>query len=113
MLRGEIYFVDLDPVRGREQGGTRPVLVVSLDAINRAPLVVTIIPGTDGANVRRDYPTNIRLSAAETGLRTETVFLGFQLRALDPGRFPPRPSGQVSPGRMRDVEDVVRYCLGL
>ena len=54
MKRGEIYFVTLDPVLGREQNGRRPVLVVSIDAINSAPLVVTVVPGTEGANVRRD-----------------------------------------------------------
>ena len=56
--RGEIYLVDLNPVRGREQAGSRPVLVISTDAINRLPLVVTIVVGTKGENVTRDYPTN-------------------------------------------------------
>ena len=40
--RGQVHFIDLDPVRGREQAGRRPVLVVSSDAINRQPLVVTV-----------------------------------------------------------------------
>ena len=40
--RGEIYFVNLNPVQGREQAGERPVLVLSVDAINRLPLVVTV-----------------------------------------------------------------------
>lgn len=46
--RGEIYFVDLNPVKGREQAGKRPVLVLSIDTINRLPLVVTVIVGTKG-----------------------------------------------------------------
>jgi mRNA interferase MazF len=58
--RGEIYFLDLDPARGREQAGRRPVLVLSIDAINRLPLVV----GTKGENVPRDYPTNVRVTSA-------------------------------------------------
>ena len=41
--RGDIYFVDLNPVRGREQAGERPILVLSIDAINRLPLVVTVV----------------------------------------------------------------------
>jgi mRNA interferase MazF len=113
MRRGEIYFVDLSPVVGREQAGRRPVLVLSIDAINRAPLVVTVIPGTDGANIPRDYPTNVRIPPAESGLPMETVFLCFQMRALDPSRFPAQPSGQLSVASMQDIEDVVRYCLGL
>ncbi|SRR6266542_1932942 len=51
--RGEVYFVDLDPVEGREQAGNRPVLVLSIDAINKLPLVVTVVVGTKGANVAR------------------------------------------------------------
>jgi mRNA interferase MazF len=52
--RGEIYFVSLDPVQGREQAGRRPVLVLSADAINRLPLVVTVVVGTKGENITRD-----------------------------------------------------------
>ncbi len=53
--RGQIYFVDLAPTRGREQARYRPVLVVASDAINR--------------QVPRDYLTKVRVTAAETGLR--------------------------------------------
>lgn len=113
MRRGEIYFVDLSPVVGREQGGRRPVLVLSIDAINRVPLVVTVVPGTDGANIPRDYPTNIRISSTESGLPMETVFLCFQIRAIDHSRFPKQAAGTLSPARLHDIEDVVRYCMGL
>jgi mRNA interferase MazF len=113
MRRGEIYFVNLDPVMGREQAGTRPVLIVSIDAINRRPLVVTVVPGTDGANVRRDHPTDVRVPSAESGLPSETVFLCFQCRALDHSRFPGSPAGRLSPLRMRDIERAIRYCFGL
>jgi mRNA interferase MazF len=111
--RGEIYFVNLNPVHGREQAGTRPVLVLSIDAINRLPLVVTVVVGTKGANIARDYPTNIRVPPAESGLPMETVFLCFQLRSLDPARFPPSPSGRLSDAYIALVDDAVRYCLGL
>jgi len=75
--RGDIYFVNLNPVQGREPAGQRPVLILSIDSINHLPLVVTVVVGTKGDNVSRDYPTNVRLSPAETGLPMETVFLGF------------------------------------
>jgi mRNA interferase MazF len=113
MTRGEIYFVDLDPVVGREQGGRRPVLVLSIDVINRAPLVVSVIPGTDGSKVPRDFRTNVRVPAVESGLPGKTVFLCFQARALDPSRFPRQAAGRLSPARMQDVEKAVRYCFGL
>ena len=111
--RGEIYFVDLNPVQGREQAGQRPVLVVSSDAINRLPLVVTIIVGTKGENMKRDYPTNVRVSATESGLRLETVFMCFQLRALDPNRFSSAPAGRVGAETMQKIENAIRYCLDL
>lgn len=113
MRRGDIYFVDLSPTIGREQAGRRPVLVLSSDAINRSPLVVTVVPGTDGANIPREYPTNVRILASESGLPTETVFLCFQLRALDPSRFPAQAAGRLPLARMQDIEDAIRYCLGL
>lgn len=111
--RGDIYFVNLNPVQGREQAGQRPVLVLSIDAINRLPLVVTVIVGTKGENLPRDYPTNVRISAAESGLPMETVFLCFQIRSLDASRFPATPAGQVTGAVLEQVEDAVRYCLGL
>src|SRR5512139_2564855 len=104
--RGDVYFVNLDPVQGREQAGYRPVLVVSADAINRQPLVVTVVVGTKSDNIPRDYPTNVRVTANETGLAHDTVFLCFQIRSLDPSRFldpktkPPRLAGIMPPGRM-------------
>ena len=113
ILRGEIYFVDLDPTRGREQKGNRPVLVLSIDAINNKPLVVTVVVGTKGINVARDYPTNIRISSADSRLPLETVFYCFQIRSLDPSRFPKHPDGKVSDVVMKKVENTIRYCLGL
>ena len=116
--RGEIYFVNLNPTKGREQRGRRPVLVVSVDAINSQPLVVAVVVGTDAKNVPRDYPVNVRLSAEETGLPQDTVFLCFQIRSLDASRFQDnkgalRPAGSVQPERMLAVEQALRNVLGL
>ena len=111
--RGEIYLVNLNPVQGREQAGRRPVLVLSVNSINRLPLVVTVVVGTKGENVTRDYPTNVRVPGAESGLPMETVFLGFQLRSLDPSRFINPAAGKISSATLEKVEDAVRHCLGL
>jgi mRNA interferase MazF len=111
--RSEIYFVNLNPVQGREQAGQRPVLVLSIDAINRLPLVITVIVGTKGSNITQDYLTNVRVSPEESGLPLETVFLGFQVRSLDARRFPDQPAGRISDTKMLEIENVVRYCLGL
>jgi len=111
--RGEIYFVNLNPVEGREQAGNRPVLVLSRDAINRLPLVITVVVGTKGANIARDYPTNVRVSPQESGLLIETVFLCFQLRSLDTKRFASNPAGRLSDETMARIERAVRYSLEL
>ena len=117
--RGEIYFVNLNPVRGREQAGRRPVLVVSSDSINRQNLVISVIAGTDGRNVKNDYSTNIRLLAKETGLQRDTVFLGFQVRSLDPSRFlapsgrSAAPAARIPPWRLGDLDSAIRASLGL
>ena len=111
--RGEIYFVNLNPTQGHEQAGQRPVLVLSVDSINRLPLVVTVVVGTKGSNIGRDYPTNVRVPASESGLPLETVFLGFQLRSIDARRFPAQAAGRLTGAALERVEQTVRYCLGL
>ncbi len=111
--RGEIYFVNLNPVQGREQAGQRPVLVLSIDSINQLPLVITVIVGTKGENINRDYPTNVRISAEESGLSIETVFLCFQIRSLDKNRFSETPAGKIYQPKMLEIETAIRYCLGL
>jgi len=117
--RGQIYFVDLNPTHGREQAGRCPVLVVSTDAINRQPLVVTVIVGTDAKNVPGGYARTVRVTATETGLPRNTVFLGFQVRSMDPGRFidprtrRPTLAGVLPPTRMAEVEQALRLVLEL
>jgi mRNA interferase MazF len=115
--RGQIYFVNLNPARGREQAGYRPVLVVSSDAINLQPLVVTVVVGTDARNVPRDYPTNVRVTAKETGLPIDTVFLCFQIRSIDPARFYhpetylPNIAGQMPIHRMPEIDQAIKLVL--
>jgi len=117
--RGGRRFASPDPTEGREQSGYRTVMVVSSDAINRQPLVVAVVAGTDSANVARDYPTNVRVTALESGLPKDTVFLCFQVRSLDPDRLCnpasklPRPAGNIPPGRMAEVERALKLVLNL
>ncbi|MBA3870970.1 MAG: type II toxin-antitoxin system PemK/MazF family toxin [Chloroflexota bacterium] len=111
--RGQIYFVNLNPVQGREQSGERPVLVVSSNTINNQPLVVTVVIGTKGANVTRDYPTNVRVSTQDSGLPLETVFMCFQIRSLDSSRFPSVPAGNISGKILEKIDNALRLCLAL
>jgi mRNA interferase MazF len=111
--RGEVYFIDLDPATGREQRGRRPVVVVSRDEINSLPLVVAVVPGTGGARVKTDYPQNARVAAGEANLPDETVFLGFQVRAVDQQRFVAPPCGSLSPAALEKVEQALIWSLAL
>jgi mRNA interferase MazF len=117
--RGEIYFTRLDAAEGRDQSAYRPVLVVSSDSINRQPLVVAVVAGTDAANVARDYPTNVRVTARETGLPKDTVFLCFQLHSLDQARLSnpvaksPKAAGSMPPVRMAQVDRALKLVLHL
>lgn len=111
--RGEIYFVDLNPTKGREQSGKRPVLVLSINDINCLPLVITVLVGTKGENVRKNFSTNVRVSREESGLPMETVFLCFQIRSVDSSRFNEKPAGKISGKILEEIEETVRYCLGL
>ena len=117
--RGQIYVVNLSPAHGREQAGCRPVPVVSADAMNRQPLVVTAVVGTDAKNVPRAYPTNVRVTAKETGLPIDTVFLCFQIRSLDPARFFDAKThrlalaGTMPSARMAEVERALKLVLNL
>ena len=117
--RGQIYSVDLSPTQGREQKGRRPVLVVSSDAINSQPLVATVVVGTAAENIPRNYPTNVRVTARETGLAKDTVFLCFQIRSLDPSRFvgaktgSPNLAGVMPKARMAEIDSALRLALDL
>jgi len=117
--RGEIYFVTLDPVQGREQSGRRPVLVVSDDIINSLPLVVSVVVGTDAAHITSSYPTNVLIKAKESGLPKDTIFLCFQLRSLDPKRFADpktgkiHPAGAVSYNKLQEIDMALKAVLSL
>ncbi len=109
--RGDVYFVDLSPAIGREQAGKRPVVVVSNDLINSKALVVVVVPGTRGSKVRSDYPGNIRVPMGEASLPDETVFLGFQIRALDHSRFRDMPIGQMSQSSLALLDKTLSWAL--
>jgi mRNA interferase MazF len=116
IARGEIYFVDLDPVLGREIGGgkPRPVLVLSINDLNLKPLVVSVVPGTSNVKTERAF-RNVAVFEPNSlnGLHFRTAFQCHQIRALDHLRFPPRPTGRASGAEMKRIEDAVRFSLGL
>ena len=117
IMRGEIYWVSLDPIVGREAGGgkIRPVAVLSINDINLKPLVVTVIPGTSVKPLKRPNFRNsaIVLPTKANGLDVETVFECHQLRAIDKSRFTSRRVGALAPLDLERIENAARFSLGL
>ncbi|GAK48847.1 PemK-like protein [Candidatus Moduliflexus flocculans] len=113
MQRGDIYFVNLASDHSPDLSNVRPVLVLSINAVNRLPLVVTVVVGAYADRISRNFQATVRLSAEETGLDMDTVYLAFQLRSLSHYRFPANPAGRATEDAIQRVENAVRYCLGL
>jgi mRNA interferase MazF len=87
MERGEIYDARLDPVEGSEQGGTRPVVIVSRDAINAYSPVVLAVPCTTYRENRRVYPTQVLVIAPDGGLSNDSILMADQVRVLAKSRL--------------------------
>ena len=77
----------LEPREGSEQGGERPVIIMSRDSINQNSPVVVVVPVTDRGHKRRLYPSHVVLKAGDGGLTKESVALGEQVRAINTTRF--------------------------
>ena len=112
MRRGEVYDARLDPTEGSEQAGTRPVVLVSRDAINLASPVVIIVPCTTYRPGRRLYPSQVLLQAPNGGLDIDSVALGEQVRALAKSRLG-RRRGLLSPQALTQLDHALLIALDL
>lgn len=108
--RGELYYADLSPVVGSEQGGVRPVLVVQNDVGNRYSPTVIAAAVTSKINKAR-LPTHIELSARTYGLAKDSVVLLEQIRTIDKRRLKDR-IGLLSDQMMTRVDDALLISLG-
>ena len=93
--RGEVFYADLSPVVGSEQGGVRPVLIVQNEIGNRHSPTVIAAAITSRLDKAR-LPTHINIRAADTGLAKDSVVLLEQIRTLDKHRLRER-AGQITP----------------
>ena len=109
--RGEVWLAELGPIRGREQAGERPVLVVSADPINQGPAdLVVAIPFTTRA---RGIPTHVEVRPPDGGLREISFVMCEQIRSLALERLGPRPFGRVPATVLSSVENRLRLLLAL
>ena len=109
--RGDIYYADLSPVVGSEQGGVRPVLIVQNDTGNRYSPTVIAAAITSQTN-KAKLPTHIALSAPDYGLPRDSVVLLEQIRTLDKHRLRER-AGQITAEDQRRVDQALDVSLGL
>ena len=109
--RGEIYYADLSPVIGSEQGGIRPVLIVQNDVGNKySPTVIAaaITSQQDKSNL----PTHIPLSASGSGLSKDSIVLLEQVRTIDKTRLKEK-MGAVDNKSMNMVDKAISVSFGL
>ncbi|HCW80440.1 MAG TPA: PemK family transcriptional regulator [Ruminococcaceae bacterium] len=109
--RGDIYYADLSPVVGSEQGGVRPVLIVQNDVGNRfSPTVIAA--AITSQHTKANLPTHIYLDAQRTGLVKDSIVLLEQVRTLDKQRLKER-MGRLDQQEMAQVDQALSVSLGL
>ena len=108
--RGELYYADLSPVVGSEQGGVRPVLVVQNDIGNKySPTVIAAAVTSKLTKAR--LPTHIEIAGSGYGLQKDSVILLEQIRTLDKRRLKER-IGSLPEATMRKVDGALLISLG-
>nr|WP_026476649.1 type II toxin-antitoxin system PemK/MazF family toxin [Alkaliphilus transvaalensis] len=109
--RGDIYYADLSPVIGSEQGGVRPVLIIQNDIGNRYSPTVIIAAITSQIN-KAKLPTHIEIAATDYGLPKDSVILLEQIRTIDKRRLEEK-IGHIDEEMMEKVNDGLMISLGL
>lgn len=109
--RGDIYYADLSPVVGSEQGGLRPVLIIQNDVGNRySPTVIAAAITSRMGKTR--LPTHIDIYADKAGLAKDSVILLEQIRTLDKRRLKEK-MGHLDDGMMAQVNTAIAVSFGL
>lgn len=109
--RGNIFLANLEPIKGSEQGGVRPVLIIQNDTSNEySP--VTIIAAITSKVFDKEFPTNVFLLKKDSGLDKDSTVLLNQIRTIDKNRLIKR-IGSLDLQLMSKVEMAVRISLGL
>jgi mRNA interferase MazF len=109
--RGDIFYADLSPVIGSEQGGIRPVLIVQNDIGNKYSPTVIAAAITSQIN-KAKLPTHIEISAQEYGLQKDSVILLEQIRTIDKKRLREK-NGHLDDELMEKVNEALSISFGL
>lgn len=109
--RGDIYYADLSPVVGSEQGGIRPVLIIQNDIGNKYSPTVIVAAITSQIN-KAKLPTHIEISSDEYGLNKDSVILLEQIRTIDKKRLKEK-IGHINDELMMNINDGLIISFGL
>lgn len=109
--RGEIYLVDLEPVRGSEQGGVRPCLVVQNNILNlNSP--VTIVASITSRIKSKKFVTNVFIPGNSVGLDNDSAVLLNQIKTIDKNRII-KKIGELDIEKIKEVDSAIKISLGL
>jgi mRNA interferase MazF len=109
--RGDVYFADLSPVVGSEQGGVRPVLVIQNDIGNR--FSPTVIVAAITAQIQKaKLPTHVEIDAKRYGFERDSVILLEQIRTIDKQRLTDKIT-HLDDEMMEKVDEALQVSLGL
>ena len=111
ITRGEIVLANLEPVKGSEQRGTRPVLIIQNDIGNKFSTTTIIAPITSSI-MKQEYPTNVLLLKAESNLEKDSTILLNQIRTIDKQRIIKKISS-LGGHIMYKVDLAIKISLGL
>lgn len=109
--RGDIYYADLSPVVGSEQGGLRPVLIVQNDVGNKYSPTVIAAAITSKLD-KTKLPTHIDINGSRAGLSRDSVILLEQMRTIDKRRLKEK-MGHLDDASMAEVNSAISVSLGL
>ncbi len=109
--RGDIYYADLSPVIGSEQGGVRPVLIVQNNMGNRySPTVIAA--AITSQQSKANIPTHILIESEASGLQKNSVVLLEQVRTIDKKRLREK-MGSINPSTMSRIDEAISISMGL
>lgn len=111
ILRGDLYYADLTPVTGSEQGGVRPVLMIQNDIGNRFSPTV-IVAAVTSRQDKHPLPTHVSISPNHCGLKESSIVLLEQLRTIDRVRLR-EYIGRLTEQDMKQVDHALRISIGL
>lgn len=110
--RGDILLIDLDPVKGSEQGKIRPCIVIQNNVSNEySP--VTIIAAITSSISEKKYPTEVKITSNESGLPKESTILLNQIRTISIKDRTIKKIGQLNSSKMNEVNEAIKISLEL